>query len=325
MKAFVRVGADVAVPIPDTLVPELPASTVVVDHAGHSVSTGREVLVHAVDPATFARGAYWSGSFASQPLDALMSDLETASGTRVPVVVAGAGVDDDATLELGGVAIPVRVAARTSQLPGTPPGGAAVVLASRSLLDARGHGLREEGAGMLWARGDPVAILDRLRAEHVPTRAAVTSASVARTPSFLAVSWTFDFLEAIGAVTSVVAILGVLLYLQARQREREVSYALASRMGLTAGVHRRSVFLEVLAMLVAAFVIAVGLAVVAALLVMGKLDVLPSAPPPPSFRIPVGLIGVTAAAVVVVSAAGAWAVQRQAGRARVAEVLRLAT
>ena len=123
----------------------------------------------------------------------------------------------------------------------------------------------------------------------------------------------------------MVAVLGLLLYLQARQRDRDVSYALASRMGLTARAHASSVFLEILAMLTAAFVTGVGLAAAAARLILGKLDVLPSAPPPPRFQLPLSLIGLIAAGVVGFAAIGAAAVQRHASRSRVSEVLRLAT
>ena len=84
----------------------------------------------------------------------------------------------------------------------------------------------------------------------------------------------------------------------------------------------REIFLEILAMLLVAFVIGVGLAVAAARLVLGKLDVLPGAPPPPRFRVPLSLVGVIAAGVVVLALIGAIAVQRRAGRARVSEVLR---
>jgi putative ABC transport system permease protein len=332
-KALVRVGSDVSVPLSAPRSTGIPASTVVVDYAGQSVQTSTEVTMHAVDPATFARGAYWNGGFASSSLDDLLDELASPAGSRLPVVVAGRGLEDDDTIALSRIGVPIHVVSRASRLPGTPGAGSTVVLASRSALaevtrslagPSGGGSPLSSGSAALWARGDPGAILDRLRMAGVPVGHAVTARSVERTPAFLAVSWTFDFLAAIGAITSVVAVLGVLLYLQARQRDREVSYALASRMGLSSSAHALSVFLEVLAMLLAALVMGAVLAIAAAVLVMGKLDVLPGAPPPPAFRVPIGLIGFAVGAVVLLAAIGALAVQRRAGRARVSEVLRVA-
>jgi putative ABC transport system permease protein len=295
---------------------------VVVDYSGHATAGGGPVLVHAIDPATFARAAYWNGAFGASSADDVLARLGTSGGSPVPIAVAGSGVQSRDVLEVAGSHIPVRVVTRLAALPGTPGGGVAVVLAPRSASAFRS--IVSQGAPTLWARGNPGAILDDLPRAGLSTRGAVSAESLARTPSFLAISWTFDFLEAIGAVTAIVAVLGLLLYLQARQRDRDVSYALASRMGLSSRAHVVSVFVEILAMLIAAFVIGVGLAVAAARLVLGKLDVLPGAPPPPRFRVPLSMVGLLAAAVVALALIGAAAVQRRAGRARVSEVLRLA-
>ena len=345
-KAFVRVGADVAVPLASAAQPSIPDSTVVVEYSGHSTGGGGTVLVHAIDPATFGRGVHWEASFGVSSPEAFLGRLAPASGSGIPIVVAGSAMSSEDVIDIAGFPVRVHVISRFSTLPGTPDRSTTVVLAARSSLDAlvcpttttgtspppgcvpsavAYHPLTSQGSPVLWAHGDPSAILESLHSAGTPIQGAVTAQAVSRTPSFLAVSWTFDFLEAIGAITAAVAVLGLLLYLQARQRDRDVSYALASRMGLSARAHASSVFLEILAMLVAAFVIGVGLAAAAARLILGKLDVLPSAPPPPRFQPPVTLIALIGAGVVVVAAIGAAAVQRHASRSRVSEVLRLAT
>jgi hypothetical protein len=66
------------------------------------------------------------------------------------------------------------------------------------------------------------------------------------------------------------------------------------------------------------------LAWIAARLVYGQIDALPQIPPPPLFRTPFGLIGLTAVVLLLAAWAGAWRVQRTTERARVAEVMRLA-
>ena len=136
--------------------------------------------------------------------------------------------------------------------------------------------------------------------------------------------WTFGFLEALGVLAGLVAAVAVLLYLQARQRAREVSYALAARMGLGRAAHRRSVLLEVAGMLAVAFALGVLLGTVGAAAVVGRIDLLPHVPPGPSVRIPLQVIGLAAAGLAIIAVAGAWLAQRQADRANVAEVLRRA-
>jgi putative ABC transport system permease protein len=183
--------------------------------------------------------------------------------------------------------------------------------------------LAERGR-QIWAKGTPADILPVLRERGVPVSDAVTAKAVERTPAFLAVSWTFGFLQGLGVVAAMVALIGLVLYLQSRQQSREVGYALSTRMGLTGRAHRRSVAMELGGMLLAAFVIGSGLAATATLLMYRKLDVLPAQPPPPLFRVPVTMFGGIAAVLILAAVAGAAAVQRRARRSNPAEVMRLA-
>ena len=77
-------------------------------------------------------------------------------------------------------------------------------------------------------------------------------------------------------------------------------------------------------MLVLAFVLGVGFAVLAAGLVHGRLDPIPGLPPGPLFRVPVGALAAAAVVTVAIAAIGAWRVQSVADRANVGEVMRLA-
>ncbi|MGH2573763.1 MAG: FtsX-like permease family protein, partial [Actinomycetota bacterium] len=124
--------------------------------------------------------------------------------------------------------------------------------------------------------------------------------------------------------TGLIALVGTLLYLEARQRSREVSYALSRRMGLTRTAHRLAVALELLGLLATGFIAGVALSWLAIRVVYAQLDPMPHLPPPPLFRMPLLLLTVTGAALPVASALGAWRVQRTADRANVAEVMRLA-
>jgi putative ABC transport system permease protein len=125
-------------------------------------------------------------------------------------------------------------------------------------------------------------------------------------------------------VAGFVALIGLTLYLQAQQQSREVAYALSARMGLSARSHRSSVALELGGMLLASFVLGSALAAMATRLVYRRLDVFPAQPPAPVYRIPLTTLGLVAVALALAALGGAWAVQRRASRANVAEVLRLA-
>src|SRR5207237_10267812 len=94
----------------------------------------------------------------------------------------------------------------------------------------------------------------------------------------------------------------LLLYLQARQGARDLSYSLARRMGLREAVHRRAMVLELGAMLLVASMVGAGLALLAAALVRSKLDLRPGTPGPTVFALPWILFAVVA--VRLVSRAG---------------------
>jgi putative ABC transport system permease protein len=176
----------------------------------------------------------------------------------------------------------------------------------------------------IWARDDPAVATAALRRAGVAPEAVTTAADVMRTPAFLAVSWTFRLLEALGGLAGVVALAGLVLYAQARQRGRVVAYALTRRMGLSRAAHRRSVLCELAGMLLFALALGAGLAVVAAGVVYRSLDPMPELPPAPGLVLPGALLGATLLGVLLAAAAGAFLVQRAADRAKVAEVMRLA-
>jgi putative ABC transport system permease protein len=181
-----------------------------------------------------------------------------------------------------------------------------------------------QGTFSLWAKGDPAVVLPKLRAAGYPTELAITADEVRETPGFLALSWVFGFLQALGVLAGLVALVALVLYLQARQRSREVSYALSRRMGLRKASNFLSVAMELAGMLLVSFVIGAGLAVGAAALLYRKADPMPQIPPGPLLRIPTMMFLLTLAALAVAAVAAAWRVQRSAEKAKVAEVMRLA-
>jgi putative ABC transport system permease protein len=150
----------------------------------------------------------------------------------------------------------------------------------------------------------------------------VIAADLLQTPALRALTWAFVFMELIGVVTAVIALIGLVLYLQARQRSRELSYALGRRMGLTSGAHRAAVVIEIMLLLVSALVAGAVLALGATALTYRRLDPLPDLPPDLTLDVPGSLLLTIGAAIVICAAVGGWWVQHRAERANVGAVLR---
>ena len=277
-----------------------------------------------IDTGTFARAAFWDARLDGD-LDTLMSRLSAPADGRLPVVAVGRRLPRGARLELQGTDTRLEVVRTVLYFPGVPTGSLTLVV-DRDVM-SRVVDVNLVGVGHsweLWAKGDPARILPVLSSTGFPMSLATTAAGVRATPAFLALSWTFGLLQALGILAGAVAALATILYLESRQRSREVSYALARRMGLRRAAHRRSVVLELGSMLLVAFALGAGFAVLGAALVHGRLDPIPNLPPGPVLHLPFPVLGAAAAAAVAATVVGAWRVQRQADRADVGEVMRLA-
>jgi putative ABC transport system permease protein len=324
-KALLFTGSDVNVTLqsePERM-PSFPFPTTPVTSLQRAAlaSGGTQVDVIAIDPASFAGAAAWDATFGSESLEHYMDQMkEGAADGRWPALVVGTSGPAETEVRLPGSqsALPIGVVGTPTAFPGMRTGTPLVVIGRAAL------GSNPVGLDQIWAKGDPSSIIKAVEDAGLTVVRTVTAADVATAADFEPTSWTFGFLQALGIMAGLIALGGALLHLEARQRSREVSYALARRMGLGRGAHRASVAIELSSILLASVVIGTVLAAIAARLVFGQLDPLPAIPPPPLFRVPVLLLAVTAAIALVASWVGAWRVQRAADHARVGEVMRLA-
>jgi putative ABC transport system permease protein len=324
-KARVFIGSDVSVIVAEDISVPAPlrgnTTKVSVIDTGYLLPDQDSLNVLGVDRNTFGTAAFWDPSFAGKPLDQLLKDLTPSNdpAAPVPVLVAGSLPSTGTLVFRGGPArISVKVVDVVKAFPGMDPGRPFVV-ADQGALDDRDA----PGFSAIWSKADAEAVRGALpRGVHILSF--TTAGRVQQDPAFLSLSWALGFLQALGIMTGLIVLGGMLLYLEARQRAREVSYALSKRMGLTAGTHRRSVAIELGTMLGLGAALGALLAWVAARLIYGRIDALPQIPPPPLFRTPVALLALTAVALLLAAWVGAWRVQRTTERARVAEVMRLA-
>jgi putative ABC transport system permease protein len=328
-KARLFAGSDRSV---DTLDPL--RRTAATDAAGTVVTrylyaklAGQPAIVLAIDPDTFAGTAFWDARYADLPLASLLEEIRRprADG-RVPALLASTDAGPAAPpgsqqdVPLGLTTAKLTVVGSPRLFPGRRQPVPLLVVDRRLLGPVDPHaGTMNE----LWSRGDPVAAQAAVTAQDARIWAVTDRSTVFDAANFLGISWTFDYLTALAGLVVLIAVGGLLLYLETRQRSRAAAYALGRRMGLTRGTHVRCLLAELATVLVSAFTLGGGLAAAAVLLVYRRLDVDPARPPGPLLTVPIApIIGAGVAVAVIAGLATAYA-QRAADRTNIAEVLRL--
>lgn len=284
-----------------------------------------QVTLVGVEPETFEAAATWDPGLSDRSIDELLRDLAPTREPMPAIVVGGELPPGQEHLQLAGYQLPLQVVGTASAFPGQDRGLAVVVSAPalRSILEEHGASIALNSARYeAWADGRAGLARAFLVTSGADPGSIVVAADRLQTPALRALTWAFVFMELIGVVTAVIALIGLVLYLQARQRSRELSYALGRRMGLTSGAHRAAVVIEILLLLVTALVAGAVLAFGATALIYRRLDPLPDLPPDPTLRVPVSLLLTIAAAIAVCAAVGGWWVQHRAERANVGAVLR---
>jgi putative ABC transport system permease protein len=332
-KAQVTTGSDVAAALPRgvlSLEPPLSGATIVARGTATLLPADVVVDVLTVDPATFAEGVDLGTTGAPAALPALLEDLRGGPVERLPLLVAGdAPVAEAQTLRSPRYAMEVHEVARADVVPGLS-GGRPAVLVDRTRFAEVFSAVGGTGDPQrvldpeLWARGSPERVLGYLEGQGIVPAAVRSATDVRELPEVRAVGWALGYLRALGVVAALLAAACTLLYLQERQRARDVAYALTSRMGLTPGMHRRAVALEIAGLLLSALALGGLLALLAARLIVAEVDPLPAIPLQPTFAVPGTLLASTLLAVGLLCVAGAVLVQRAAERARLGEVLRAA-
>jgi len=309
-------------PYPVTKVTKLPQRAIL-------QPSGVVADVIVVDADTLAEAAYWSDTFADTPIEEIAAELGDPSDGALPALLAGDSVPDTTGVDMNALSTEIRTIDVATNFPGAFLERPALIVDAEALdplIDAAGppNPLLEIGNSTeLWIKGPADAVVDTINAS-ARVASTLTAEEVRNNPRIIAVTRTFGYLKFLGFGAGLLAIVAVLMYLQARQRNRVVSYALSRRMGLTDRSHRIALVLELSAMLLSSLVLAIGLALVAARLIFPEIDPLPGTPPGPLFEIPWALLAGTFGALVLVSLAGGLMANRSAERADFAEVMRLA-
>ncbi|HEX2026040.1 MAG TPA: ABC transporter permease [Actinomycetota bacterium] len=331
-KAKVFVGSDVQAWVGvDTVAPPdfpLPATRASRARLAGTADEVRFDLL-GVDPDTLADAAFWDQGFAEAPLEDLVARIETGdAGGPVPILVAGAEGFDPTTLVMNDQELPVEVVGHASAFPGMQSRRPLVVVDAAAVAEAypgtTNPLLTETATTELWIRGDPERAQAALRDPGLEVFQVLTADQVKDLPRVSTVIETFSVLDVLGVASAILVASALLMYLQARQRSQIVAYGLSTRMGMSPAAHRRSLALEIAAMLGAAFVLGVGLGIGAAMILTGRLDPLPVVPPDPLLVVPTSAVIVALVALVAVTAFGAWLTARRAAAVHLGEAMRVA-
>ncbi|HEV7653864.1 MAG TPA: hypothetical protein VGP36_03885 [Mycobacteriales bacterium] len=282
----------------------------------------QELPVLAVDPATFARYAYWRRAFATEPLPDLLARLGPAQDGSVPAILAGGGDEDVDHVSLESQTVRVHVVARTAVFPGMRSVAEPLLVVDRHALPALNpYTARSEE---VWTRpADAAAATRAIGAKGLHVTGQVNQESIVRNTDLYPVTWTFGYVQVLAALAGVIGVTALLLYLAARQRSRTAAYALSRRMGLTRRAH--------LASLLAELSVAVGLGALAGVVlarlvlapVVRVLNLEPGRPPYAAVLVvSAGAVAGVVAGAIGLVLLGALSAQAVADRARPADVLR---
>lgn len=331
-RASISVGADVAARVnADTAVPDgfpLPATRVTRrGQTGTLGGTATEFDLLSIDAGTFARAAFWREEFSPVPLEEILEQLQTA-GPRMSVAIAGDAPSGIRSIERLGQSTPIDVVARPEVFPGMSGTRPLVVVDAGALdraFEGKPHPLdHPEAAPSVWIRGETRAAIDSLTRLPIVPYYYLTVDQVKDLPSTRALIESLVVLNAIGFVGAAFVLVGLLMYLQARQRGQLVAYGLTVRMGVTPASYRRSLVAELGGMLGGALVAGALTGIVAGFAVNRFVDPLSNLPPPPLFRLPILPMFFLVIGLAVVVWTGAWWTARTAARANFGEVMRVA-
>ncbi|MGZ5328876.1 MAG: FtsX-like permease family protein [Actinomycetota bacterium] len=285
----------------------------------------------AVDPTTLEEAAFWDDSFAEEPLADLLDRLNSEPSSPMPIIVSnGAGRMFDA-IDLAQLSVPVRIVGRTSSFPGTSSEDRPLIVVSRDVLESTFRAAGQpnplnvaQGATELWIRGPASEVLDSVGQLGVLPLSTLTAGEVKDIPYIDAVIDTFTMLNVLGVVALVLVLVVAIVYVQARQRGRELGAALSARMGMTGRMLRWSLVAELGAVLGVALVIGGLVGIMSVAVVVPTLDPLPTVPPDPLILRPWWALAVAGVVLALASLVGGALASRAARTVSLGEVMRAA-
>jgi hypothetical protein len=221
------------------------------------------------------------------------------------------------------VRIPIHIVGRTV-VPGASAGRPAL-LVPRALLERTRLIEPAPGAiGLVWARGPSRSVERQLLSSDLQPSYLTTPGHILSDPSVAAAERSYRYVKVIAVAAAILSLVGLVLYLQARQSGQLIATALTRRMGLARSEDMIALALEAAAIVLSAAVVGCAVAAATARPIVQRLDALELYAPGPAFVVPwTVLVAGTAVGMLIAAVLGALAVA-VAERSNVAEALRVA-
>ena len=287
--------------------------------------SGPESDLLAVDPATLGSVIHWYPNWGADPR-ASFARLRSTPGEPLPVILAGTAPARPAAIWIQGTRIPVNVIARVNAFPGMSASNPLLVVDRATLIARAAHAGLTDPLGIptsyVWAAGPARAVSAALEAR--PLQAYFVTAATAFTadPQVILAERTFRYMRLIAAAAGLLVLVGLLLYVQARQRSQAVSSALTARMGLRPRTELLSLWLELGAIGALAALVGGLVALVSAGPIVRHIDPLPASPPPPTLVVPTTTLALTTVGLLVGALVAAALTRLAAHRTNMSEALR---
>ena len=325
------IGADVSTPVFGAIDPPgtLGDSSTVVIKTERVTLDGTQVDVLAIDYDTFAKGAFWEEEFAEVPLQTILDGLRGGSeDAPLDAYLSNGGEDqeiDAGELVIRSDRVSVNLIGELETFPGTRR-NRPLLIVDRDRFEsifADDQGRLTGSRYLMWTLDhteDEVELEMKTAAVGFAfTTAASTTLDQLR---FAALIWTFDFLEIYSYLAGLIAIGAVLLYVDTRQRARNLSYALARRMGLTRREHLGAGLIEIGSLTLLGVFTGVIAGRIPARQLYRILDAVEETPPPPRWVGAMDLVVISVVVALTVSVVATILAQRTADNADTSELLR---
>lgn len=341
-KATTAVGGATQVWVEGRFDADLPPETTLVQVLTTRLTIGnRSVTVLAIDPSTYPRGVSWHPAFGAsaaelvelldQPVDGEVAAVAAGrrsvpqeAGFGTTTVLSYAVVDTieavpltsevSATLVVSAPA--VDAAARRNHEAQRPPDVDATEWADefRSPL--------QRARPVLISQLDDATLTSFLADGGARIRELVTLADRRNLVGSRAARWTFEYISLLAVMAGLAAVGALFFYLSEQRANRQLSAVMVERMGLGRRAGAVAAVVEVLGLVVVAFVAGTSVGLVVAARVFDRFEPERRLPPDVGLQTPWPLVGAIAVAATVVVILAALGNHWLAGRRSYAEVLR---
>jgi putative ABC transport system permease protein len=328
-KAFVANGSDVqglVDPLVRVIEPfSFPVALVEIDDSYAAFPSGERVDVIAGDPRALERTIRWGDGWSNDPRR-LLPKVAAYRGPGLAAIATPGAPTSNSIVEQG-ARIPIYVVGH-APIPGSTAGRPALLVSRAALRRiARTAKILDPpplATGYVWAKGDPRAIVPVLESSALAPADLTTLAHIYENSSVSAAKRSYRYVRLIGAAAAVLALVALLLYLQARQRAQLIASALVARMGLSRRRDAAALALEAGSIVLLAGIVGAAVATAAASPITRHVDALPLYAPSPVLTVPWTTLALGLTVAVLAGAAlGAVAVAI-ASRSDVSEALRVA-